>query len=218
MALAEDRSTRRTHRAYESGALLHGAVPPPLWCSGRECEGGMAERWRREGGSGLEWVDLSEVTRAALCALDPPLPRLSLDVELAVDLPEAIADAQFVAECVSRLLCSAVHAVGDDWGYVSVGTAPLTRPGHAIAAGAAPRRQADPHRVCLEVQTTGSALSAGAPRFSTDPLPAPGFGPLALSKARGYLRSFGGELDVDPWATAGACAWLTLTYLGAALG
>ena len=178
----------------------------------------MADRWRHGGTSGLEWVDLSEVTRAALSALDPPLPRVSLDVELAVDLPEAIADAAFVAECVSRLLCSAVHAVGDDWGYVSVGTATLTRPGHAIAAGAARRHQADRHRVCLEVLTTGSSLSAGGPRFSVDPLTAPGFGPLALSKGRRHLRSFGGELDVDPWATAGACAWLTLPYLGTALG
>ena len=194
-----------------------GAVTAIVRASGSAGDG-MAWERTQEGSSCLEWVDLSELARGALSALDPLPPRLTLDVELALDLPEAIADGPLVAECVSRLLRSAIHVVGEDWGCVSVGTGNLALASHWIAAPVPRRGQADPHRVCLEVHSTGPAVGCGASGFAADPLAAPGFGPLALSKVRGQLRPFGGEIGVVPWATAGACAWLTVPYLGSGLG
>jgi len=165
----------------------------------------------------LDLIDLSEQARPCLDAHAASGAHLDLECELAIELPLALAAPSVVSSLAIRLVRRAVEVIGDDWGSVCVATGISGMGRSTFARRSALADQKLRHHVYLEVHSTGPVVGPLESGFATQPFSARGFEPLELEKATELLREFGGDIVLDPFATAGVSALLLLPFAAADL-
>jgi hypothetical protein len=167
----------------------------------------------------IDLVDLSEVARACVDGLRPGGhgPYVSLELDLATELPFVLADPSVLCELATRLVRRAAEVIDEDWGVVTVATGILGLGRAPLAREEALAGLVSHHHVYLEVHGTGPALGPLSSGHAEDPFAARGLGPLDSEKAAALLGALDGVLLVDPIATAGVSVLLMLPYAGADL-
>lgn len=171
--------------------------------------------------SSLDLVDLGGIVRDTCTGLAPTPACVDLECAVEADLPLVVADAAVLRELVDRLARHAVAAIGGDWGAVTLATGVLGPGGGVLARPESWADRIGGYFAYVEVHSTGPAvggIEGCASQFGSDPFSAPGLGPLTPDKAADLLSAVGGDVVVDPYATAGTSVLLLLPYLGDAVG
>jgi len=151
----------------------------------------------------VEPTDLNQLVRDARDSLRASIPKsIRLDIPAGRELPPVTTDSRQMRQVIVDLVMNAVEAIREDAaGTISVRTRPME-----VGAGSTALVTAGRY-VVLEVRDSGRGMKEETQKRIFDPFFSTKFlgRGLGLAAVHGFVRSNGGDIQVDSKPGKGAC-------------
>jgi CheY-like chemotaxis protein len=148
----------------------------------------------------VELTDLNRLVRAATDLLLPAIPKgVSLDYDLAAEVPPVEADVGQIRQAIVNLVTNAFEAMGEHPGTVALTTRRLSCDRACLAEFLLGRDLSPGDYVCLEVADSGCGMDRAAVDRVFEPFYTTKFTGrgLGLSVVLGIVRGHGGAIRVQ---------------------